>query len=177
MSDRELADLCIAGNPSAHEKLWKLYSGKMYTVCKRYFERDDDAQDALQEAFIRVFQNLKQWHGEGPLGAWIRRVVVNTSLNLLKSRARMGVQLQVEKLGDLTDNDFNAIGRLNEEDLINLIRQMPEGYRTVFNLYAIEGYAHQEIALMLHVSENTSKTQYHKAKGWLKSRLTKQSIQ
>lgn len=174
MNDRELADRCIAGDRSAHEKLWKLYSGKMYTVCKRYFERDEEAQDALQDGFIRVFKNLEQWHGEGPLGAWIRRVVVNTSLNLLKSRARMGVRLQVDQLVDLAENDFDAIGRLNEEDLINLIRHMPEGYRTVFNLFAIEGYAHQEIAHMLDISENTSKTQYHKAKGWLKSRLTMQ---
>jgi RNA polymerase sigma-70 factor (ECF subfamily) len=173
MTERELADECLAGNRTAHEKLWKLYSGRMYTVCKRYFERDEDAQDALQEGFIRIFQNLRQWQGDGPLGAWIRRVVVNTSLNLLKKNSRHGKSTQPDYLVELEAPDYDAIGRLSEEELINLIRQMPEGYRTVFNLYALEGFAHLEIADMLGVSENTSKTQYHKAKGWLKNRLEK----
>ena len=173
MTDRELADACMVGNRVAQENLWKLYAGKMYPVCKRYFDRDEDAQDALQEGFIRVFNNLGQWQGQGPLGAWIRRVVVNTSLNVLKGRLRMGVHVPADQVGDLADDDFDAIGRLNEEDLIALIRQMPEGYRAVFNLFAIEGYSHQEVAAMLNISESTSKTQFHKAKGWLKARLTK----
>ena len=173
MTDRELADACMVGNRVAQENLWKLYAGKMYPVYKRYFDRDEDAQDALQEGFIRVFNNLGQWQGQGPLGAWIRRVVVNTSLNVLKGRLRMGVHVPADQVGDLADDDFDAIGRLNEEDLIALIRQMPEGYRAVFNLFAIEGYSHQEVAAMLNISESTSKTQFHKAKGWLKARLTK----
>lgn len=172
MSDRELADRCLAGERAAQELLWKLYAAKNYTVCKRYFDRDEDAQDALQEGFIRVFNNLNQWQGEGPLGAWLRRVIVNTSLNLLKSKKRRGIQLPAEQVAEIADHDFDAFGQMNEEDIINLIRQMPEGYRTVFNLFAIEGYAHQEIAEILGVSENTSKTQFHKAKGWLKKRLS-----
>jgi RNA polymerase sigma-70 factor (ECF subfamily) len=172
MTDRELANRCLTGDRSAHETLWKQHSGKMYTVCKRYFDRNEDAQDALQEGFIRVFKHLNQWQGEGPLGAWIRKVMINTSLNMLKGEARKGIHVQIDPSNELTENDFDAIGRLNEDDLLNLIRQMPVGYRTVFNLFALEGYSHLEIADMLSVSENTSKTQYHKAKGWLKSRLT-----
>jgi RNA polymerase sigma-70 factor (ECF subfamily) len=171
MTDRELANRCLIGDRSAYETLWKQHSGKMYSVCKRYFDRNEDAQDALQEGFIRVFKHLDQWQGEGPLGAWIRKVMVNTSLNMLKSQDRKGIHVHMDTVAELTENDFNALGRLNEEDLLNLIRQMPAGYRTVFNLFAIEGYSHLEIASMLSVSENTSKTQYHKAKGWLKSRL------
>lgn len=172
MTDRELANRCLTGDRSAHETLWKQHSGKMYTVCKRYFDRNEDAQDALQEGFIRVFKHLDQWQGEGPLGAWIRKVMINTSLNMIKGEARKGIHVQIDTSNELTENDFDAIGRLNEDDLLNLIRQMPAGYRTVFNLFALEGYSHLEIADMLSVSENTSKTQYHKAKGWLKSRLT-----
>jgi len=172
MSDRELADRCLAGDRAAQEQLWKLYAAKSYTVCKRYFDRDEDAQDALQEGFIRVFNNLHQWQRQGPLGAWLRRVMVNTSLNLLKSKKRKGIHVPADGSVEIADTDFDAIGQMNEEDLITLIRQMPEGYRTVFNLFAIEGYSHQEIAEILGVSENTSKTQFHKAKGWLKTRLT-----
>jgi RNA polymerase sigma-70 factor (ECF subfamily) len=171
MTDRELANRCLSGDRSAFETLWKQHSGKMYSVCKRYFDRNEDAQDALQEGFIRVYKHLDQWQGEGPLGAWIRKVMINTSLNMLKSQARKGVHVQFETSSELTQNDFDALGKLNEDDLLNLIRQMPAGYRTVFNLFALEGYSHLEIADMLSVSENTSKTQYHKAKGWLKSRL------
>ena len=171
MTDRELANRCLSGDRSASETLWKQHSGKMYSVCKRYFDRNEDAQDALQEGFIRVFKHLDQWQGDGPLGAWIRKVMVNTSLNMLKSQARKGIHVQIDTSAELTQNDFDALGRLNEDDLLNLIRQMPAGYRTVFNLFALEGYSHHEIADMLSVSENTSKTQYHKAKGWLKSRL------
>ena len=171
MTDRELANRCLSGDRSASETLWKQHSGKMYSVCKRYFDRNEDAQDALQEGFIRVFKHLDQWQGDGPLGAWIRKVMVNTSLNMLKRQARKGILVQIDTSAELTQNDFDALGRLNEDDLLNLIRQMPAGYRTVFNLFALEGYSHLEIADMLSVSENTSKTQYHKAKGWLKSRL------
>lgn len=171
MTDRELANRCLSGDRSASEALWKQHSGKMYSVCKRYFDRNEDAQDALQEGFIRVFKHLDQWQGDGPLGAWIRKVMVNTSLNMLKSQARKGIHVQIDTSAELTQHDFDALGKLNEDDLLNLIRQMPAGYRTVFNLFALEGYSHQEIADMLSVSENTSKTQYHKAKGWLKSRL------
>lgn len=171
MTDQELAIRCMKGDRSAQQALWKSYSGKMYSVCRRYFDREDDAQDALQESFIKVFGHLDQWRQQGPLGAWIRRIVVNTSLNLVKSRANQANWLAIEAKQDLKHPDADAVARLGEEDLIKLIQAMPTGYRTVFNLFAIEGYSHKEIADALGVTENTSKTQYLKAKNWLKNKL------
>jgi RNA polymerase sigma-70 factor (ECF subfamily) len=171
MTDRELAQRSLKGDRSAHHMLWKRFSGSMYAVCRRYFDRDEDAQDALQEGFIRVFKHLDQWKEEGPLGAWIRRIMVNNALNMVKSSTRKGIGVSVENADDLSDSDADALAQMNAEDLIGLIQQMPYGYRTVFNLFAIEGFSHQEIAAMLDISESTSKTQYHKAKGWLKTRV------
>ncbi len=143
----------------------------MYSLCRRYFSREEEAQDALQESFIKVFGHLHQWREQGPLGAWIRKVVVNTSLNLLKSKERERMHIDVESVSNLSADDADAMSQMNEEDLIALIREMPVGYRTVFNLFAIEGYAHKEIAEQLGVTENTSKTQFLKAKHWLKNKL------
>jgi RNA polymerase sigma-70 factor (ECF subfamily) len=171
MTDRELADRCIRGDRSAHELLWKMYAGKMFTVCRRYFDDNEDAQDALQEGFIRVFRYLDQWQEQGQLGAWIRRVMVNTSLNMLKNKKAVIVGIDSDQFSELTDHSIQALSDLHQDDLIRLIQQMPAGYRTVFNLFAVEGFSHAEIAASLNVSENTSKTQYHKAKAWLKSKL------
>jgi RNA polymerase sigma-70 factor (ECF subfamily) len=140
-------------------------------VCRRYFAHNEDAQDALQEGFIRVFRYLDQWQEQGQLGAWIRRVMVNTSLNMLKNKKAIVIGIVSEQIAELTDHSIQALSNLHEEDLIQLIQQMPAGYRTVFNLFAVEGFSHAEIAVSLNVSENTSKTQYHKAKAWLKSKL------
>jgi RNA polymerase sigma factor (sigma-70 family) len=171
MTDLDLVRLCLAGDRNAQQALWKTYSGKMYSLCRRYFNREEEAQDALQESFIKVFSHLDQWRGQGPLGAWIRKVVVNTSLNLLKSSSRERLHIDVDSAANLGSDDADALSQMNEEDLIALIREMPVGYRTVFNLFAIEGYAHKEIAEQLGVTENTSKTQFLKAKHWLKNKL------
>jgi len=161
----------MKGERIAQQLLWKAHAGKMYSVCRRYFDREEDAQDALQESFIKVYARLDQWRGQGPLGAWIRRIVVNTSLNLIKSKALQKTS-PAESLAESAEQpDADAIGRLGEEELIRLIQSMPTGYRTVFNLFAIEGYSHKEIADTLGVTENTSKTQYLKAKNWLKNKL------
>ena len=171
MTDRELAQQCLKGSRSAQQLLWKRYSATMYAVCRRYFNRDEDARDALQEGFIRVFNYLNQWNEEGPLGAWMRRVMVNNALNMVKSNVRRGIQQPIEQHEEAVNWDGGALTHLQAEDLIRLIQEMPEGYRTVFNLFAVEGYSHQEIAEMLEITESTSKTQYHKAKGWLRARL------
>jgi RNA polymerase sigma factor (sigma-70 family) len=171
MTDRELAEQCLKGSRSAQQILWKRYSASMYAVCRRYFDRDDDARDALQEGFIRVFNYLNQWNEQGPLGAWVRRVMVNNALNMVKSSGRRGMQQPIDSSEEVANWDGGALMQLQAEDLIRLIQEMPEGYRTVFNLFAVEGYSHQEIAAMLEITESTSKTQYHKAKGWLRARL------
>ena len=170
MTDHELVQLCMKGDRTAQQALWKSHAGKNYAVCRRYFDREEDAQDALQESFIKVYSHLDQWSGQGPLGAWIRSITVNTSLNLIKSKVHQKTwTVDVDDV--LTDPNADAISRLGEEEVIHLIQTMPTGYRTVFNLFAIEGFSHQEIAHTLGVTESTSKTQYLKAKNWLKNKL------
>ena len=172
MTDHELANQCMAGNAEAQKELWKLYSRKMMAVCVRYCGDRNDAEDVLQEAFIKVFQRLHQWQGSGPLGGWIRTVVVNTNLTFLRERKKKRAERAIDECTQVTDLAPNALDGLSAEVLMQLIASMPEGYRTVFNLFAVEGFAHKEIAELLGISENTSKTQFLKAKSWLKKRIT-----
>jgi RNA polymerase sigma factor (sigma-70 family) len=172
MTDQELATKCMAGNAEAQKELWKLYSRKMMAVCMRYCGDRNDAEDVLQEAFIKVFQRIHQWQGSGPLGGWIRTVVVNTNLTFLRDRKKKLAERDIDDQVAVSDVEPNAFDQLSAESLLVLISKMPEGYRTVFNLFAVEGFGHKEIAEMLAISENTSKTQFLKAKAWLKKRLS-----
>ena len=175
MTDQELANQCMAGNAEAQKELWRLYSRKMMAVCMRYCGDRNDAEDVLQEAFIKVFQRMHQWQGSGPLGGWIRTVVVNTNLTFLRDRKKKLAEREMDDHLPITDLEPSALDQLGAEALLGLIQQMPEGYRTVFNLFAVEGYGHKEIADMLGISENTSKTQFLKAKSWLKKRISEPS--
>ncbi|HEY8403633.1 MAG TPA: sigma-70 family RNA polymerase sigma factor [Flavobacteriales bacterium] len=178
MTDQELANGCAAGKRDAQELLWKLYSRKMMTVCLRYCDSQEEAEDVLQEGFIKVFDKIGQWQGTGPLGGWIRTIMVNTALTYLRSRNKWRNTTDIETVQHIDAEEISAISRMNEQSLLELIEKMPSGYRTVFNLFAIEGYPHKEIAEMMGISENTSKTQFLKAKNWLKKHLTeKQEIE
>jgi RNA polymerase sigma factor (sigma-70 family) len=171
MTDHELAKSCIAGNAAAQKELWRQHAGRMMAVCVRYCGNRNDAEDVLQEAFVKIFQRLHQWQGSGPLGGWIRTVVVNTNLTFLRERKKKLNEREISDQLPISDVAPTAFDGLSAEALLGLIQRMPDGYRTVFNLFAVEGYAHKEIAEMLGISENTSKTQFLKAKNWLKKRL------
>ncbi len=174
MTDKELVKNCMEGKREAQKLLFERYAGKMLTVCKRYFDNTEEAEDALQEGFIKVFEKLHQWQASGPLGGWIRTVMVNTALTHLRSSKKWKDSTDIEAAGDISSTEMDALGSMSADELLQLIASMPVGYRTVFNLFAIEGYAHKEIAEMLNISENTSKTQYLKSKDWLKKNLIKQ---
>jgi RNA polymerase sigma factor (sigma-70 family) len=171
MTDNELAKQCMAGDAEAQKELWKLYSRKMMAVCIRYCGNRDDAEDVLQDAFVKVFQKLSQWQGSGPLGGWIRTVVVNTNLTFLRDRRKKFVEQEINEHSSLSDLEPTVLDSLGAEALNELIASMPEGYRTVFNLFAVEGYSHREIGESLGISENTSKTQFLKAKNWLRKKI------
>lgn len=171
MTDQELAQRCSEGKRDAQEMLWKLYSRKMMTVCLRYCDSREEAEDVLQEGFIKVFDKIDQWQGTGPLGGWIRTIMVNTSLTYLRSRNKWRNATDIGVAENIDAEEISAISKMNEESLMKLIETMPSGYKTVFNLFAIEGYAHKEIADLMGISENTSKTQFLKAKNWLKKNL------
>lgn len=145
----------------------------MLGVCYRYTKSIEDAEDVLQEGFVRVFRNLQSFKGEGELGAWIRRIMVNTALSFLKKHEvyRNELAIKEEYLHPVSDN--NPEIHLNSKDLMHLVRQLPAGYQAIFNLYAVEGYNHVEIGKMLGISEGTSRSQYMRARNLLISWLEK----
>lgn len=148
----------------------------MYRLCLRYAGNAAEAEDLLQEGFIRVFSDLPQFRGKGELGGWIRQVVLRTALQYLRRRATQATIVSEELIPDglaqswIPDEDWNA------RHIVQLLQQLPEGYRTVFNLYVIEGFSHKEIAESLHISESTSKTQLFKAKAQLRRQLEKSFV-
>ena len=162
-----------AGQPKAQAELYRLFASKMYTICLRYAGNTGDADDILQTGFIRVFTKSDRYDGKGSLEGWIRRIMINSAIEHLRKNKQIFVS--AEHLNDAdkaklisTDNDPTAY-----RDLMTIITSLPVGYRTVFNLYAIEGYTHKEIAEMLNISEGNSKSQLSRARSWLRERLKK----
>ena len=136
----------------------------MLGVCYRYTKSLEDAEDILQEGFVRVFKFLHQYNREGELGAWIRRIMVNTALNYLKKSRKYQNDLlyETKELTVITNENPEVL--LNAKELAEMIRQLPTGYQTIFNLFAVEGYTHVEIGQMLGISDNTSRSQYMRAR-------------
>ena len=153
--------------------LFDKFAPKMLSVCLRYLKNTEKAEDALQDGFIKVFVNLLNYKNSGVLEGWIRRIIVNTCLDELKKNKKLLLNISVEEVEyKLESNDF-VQEQMMADDLMKLIQNMPEGYRVVFNMFAIEGYAHQEIATQLGISESTSKSQYLRARAYLKNRIDK----
>lgn len=175
VEDLQLARACLDGNEKAQKRLFDKYSGQMMAVCMRYGSNHQEAQDMFQDGFIKVFQKLDKYNGKGPLGAWIRRTMANNALDKIRKNKRekdnvslFEVEYKIENK-DQVDIFKDDDPLLSEKKLLELIAQMPTGYRTVFNLYVIEEYSHKEIADMLDVTESTSKTQYRKAKAYMRN--------
>ncbi len=174
LEDVQLAKACLDGNDRAQSQLFEKYSRQMMAVCLRYGSDYDEAQDMFQDGFIKVFQKLHMYNGKGPLGAWIRRTIANNALDHLRKNKRMKDNVSLfgmdYKMGaEDTVDPFDENGpRLSNERLTELIQTMPLGYKTVFNMYVIEDYSHKEIAEQLGITESTSKTQYRKAKAFMR---------
>lgn len=167
----KLVKQSLQGDHSAFELLYKMLSPKMYTVSLRYTHHDQDAQDVLQEAFIRIYKNLKQFKFNGSFEGWCRRIVTNTAIEALRKKGRMK-ENSTEVLPELPV-DPKSFEKLKYEDLMKLVRSLPDGYRSVFNLYVIDGFSHREIGEMLGVTESTSKTQLYKARLALQKKVLK----
>ena len=176
MNQSRLLDDCLKGKAYAQRELYSLFARPMLALCYRYTKSMVDAEDVLQEGFIKVFKNLHQFNGSGELGAWIRRIMVNSAINYLKRESRYQYDLSFpeQPLHPVSDENPDLI--LNARELADLIRQLPTGYQTVFNLYAVEGYSHGEIGNILGIHEGTSKSQYARARALLISWITKNAI-
>jgi RNA polymerase sigma factor (sigma-70 family) len=163
---------CINGSRRAQEQLYTMYSAKMYAVCLRYTGgNSDDAQDLLQEGFLKVYKNLHSFRAEGSFEGWIRRVVVFTCIEHLRRKPKPMVS-DFENL-PIEDKALNGYDKIAMEDLLKIISELSDGYRTVVNLYLIEGFSHKEIAEMLGINEGTSKSQLARAKQILQKKIEK----
>lgn len=170
-TDKELVERCLAKDPKAQEFLYKRFSRRMYGVCLRFARNTLEADDILQEGFIKVFSFLKDFRNEGALEGWIRRTIVNTAINYYNSRQPDWSEISIEKAESHTSSSESILETISANELLKLIQDLPEGYRLVFNLYVIEGYNHQEIAEMLNISENTSKSQLSRARAALQQKI------
>lgn len=167
--EARLVKRCKRGDAAAQRELYRRYTSGMYTVCLRYCKRREEAQEVLSNGFVKVFQRLDQFQAAGSLGAWIKTIMVREALNYLRYQKNRFEEMDEEReLGQSHRQEEEA---LEAEHLLRLVRSLPTGYQTVFNLYAIEGYAHQEIAEQLGISESTSKTQLRKARQQLQRML------
>lgn len=170
-TDKELIERCLANDPKAQEYLYRRFSKAMYGVCLRFARNTLEADDILQEGFIKIFTYLKDFRHEGALEGWIRRTIVNTAINYYNSRVNDWSETTIDKAQSLQNGAEEILDRISTNDLLKLIQALPEGYRMVFNLYVIEGYNHQEIAAMLNISENTSKSQLSRARAALQQKI------
>ena len=155
---------CLKRKPEAQKALYEHFAPTMLAVCFRYTKSLTDAEEVLQEGSIKVFTRLNQFKGDGELAAWIRKIMVNTALNLLKTNQRYRYDLSFDEMPLHLVSTENPEVNLDAKELAELIRQLPTGFQTIFNLHAVEGYKHVEIASILGISEGTSRSQYARAR-------------
>ena len=171
MEEQELIKGCIAARPKAQKALFDIYAPKLYVVCLRYLKDQMRAQDVLQDTFVKIFAHIGNYKSEGAFEGWLKRIAVNTCLDQLRKDKKLLTDVPLDDVSHkLAHQDFSA-EKLMADDLLKLVQALPDGYRTVFNLFAIEGFSHQEIAQQLAISESTSKTQYLRARAYLKERI------
>lgn len=177
MNDETLVDKCVSGNAKAQKLLFDRFAPKMMGVCIRYIKDQEKANDVLQDSFIKVFQNLDTFKSEGSLEGWVRRIVTNTALDHIRKNKKFLANVEIDEIHVSVVEKSKAIGKLENESLMEIINSLPDGYRIVFNMFAIEGYSHKEIADKLEITESTSKSQYARARQAIKKLMEKYNIE
>jgi len=172
LNEHELIRGCLRGSAQCQRDLYERFAGKMYAVCLRYARTREDAADILQEGFLKVFSKLGQFQFQGSFEGWVRRVMVNTALRAYQKQRFEFEQSGYERLPDMPVEP-DAVAMLSATELLDLVRQLPDGYRAVFNLVAIEGYSHAEAANLLGIQESTSRSQLTKARRHLEEEVKK----
>jgi RNA polymerase sigma-70 factor (ECF subfamily) len=173
----ELVARCQQNDEQAQFALYNMDKAKYKGLCRRYARSDEDAEDIFQEAFVQIFRSLPSLQNVNTLGAWMRQIFVRTAINYYNKHLK-----NYEYVGDAplmfeSNSDHNLIlSELSKEELLKVINKLPDGYRVIFNMYAIDGFAHAEIAQQLGISESTSKSQYSRAKDWLRKRLVEEGV-
>ena len=172
----EIIEQCKAEKAWAQEKLFKLFAPKMLGVCRRYLVSIDDARDAMQDGFVKVFLSIHKYEGRSSFNTWITRVMMNTAIDMLKKINKVQFVRDDYFFNDehtLLDEEFVEPEGLSQKQLLELIDKLPNGYKIVFNMYAIDGLAHKDIATILGISEGTSKSQLNRARSVLKTEIKK----
>jgi len=162
---------CIKQERKAQHALYERLAPLMHSVCLRYVKDTAEAEDVLLKGFMKVFQNIKKFRQEGSFEGWVRRIIVNEALMYIRRNKTMYLEVDIDEAQEAKSIN---VDHLQEQDLMRLVQSLPLGYSTVFNLYVIEGYAHQEIAEMLNISEGTSKSQLSRAKHLLRQQILEQ---
>lgn len=170
-SEEELIVLCKKNDPSAQNELYRRYSRKLWGVCLRYAKNQMSAEDILQEGFIRIFKYLDQYKGDGSFEGWMRRTMVNTAINYYKKNLSSKDELDIDDIVSIQSDNADAVSQLSTEEILKVIQELPSGYRTVFNLYVIDGLSHKDISTQLNISENTSKSQLSRARSILQEKI------
>lgn len=170
LSEQELIRGCAKGNRAVQKALYEQYCRKMMTICLRYTQSSAEAEDILQDGFVKVFFNINTFRGESKLDTWMTRIMINTALNHQRQKLYLLPMMNSEDMS-IPEAEEISLADFHLGELISIIQSLPHGCRIIFNLFAIEGYAHKEIARMLEISEGTSKSQYNRAKTLLRSKL------
>lgn len=168
--DYDIIRACLQNNTAMQKMLYDKYAAKMYGIALRYAHNQEDAKDILQDGFVKVFQNLNKFKGIGVFEGWMRRIFVNTAIEHYRKKNNT-YELQESHEEQTTDRELSALDKMATDEILNMVKSLPNGYRTVFNLFAIEGYAHKEIGQMLNISEGTSKSQFARAKAMLQEKI------
>lgn len=176
MQELQLIQACLQNNAAAQRELYNRYCQRLFNLCVRYARNKEDAEDMLQEAFIKIFTSMDAYHSKGNFEGWLKRIVVYTCINHIKKNKKFNDLLNIDFLHDLRFKEESVASKLLGKQVMNCLLQMPIGYRTVINLFVIEGYSHKEIGEMLEISENTSRSQYMRGKTVLENILIKNKI-
>ncbi|MFM7428929.1 MAG: RNA polymerase sigma factor [Flammeovirgaceae bacterium] len=173
LNEKELLEGCAKGDRAAQKALYERNCRKMLVICQRYAKTTAEAEDILQEGFVKVFGAIKSFRGESALGTWITRIMINTALNSQRQKLYMLPMVDLTEVS-LSEREEVSLAQFHLEELLAIIQSLPDGCRVVFNLFAIERYGHKEIATMMNISEGTSKSQYNRAKSLLRTKLEAQ---
>lgn len=176
MTEEQMLSGCLKNDAAAQEALYARHSPRMLGVCYRFAKNREDAEDMLQEGFIKVFSQISQYRNEGVLEGWIRRIMVHTCINVLKRNRKFTDCLDISNAVEIGVSNEFIPAAVQVKEVVECIRLLPIGYRTVLNLYAVEGYSHREIGQMLDIEESTSRSQYTRAKAFLEDILLKKNI-
>jgi RNA polymerase sigma factor (sigma-70 family) len=176
MTEEAILSGCLQNDAGAQRELYTRYSPKMLSVCYRFAHNREDAEDMLQEGFIKVFSQVHTFQNKGAFEGWIRRIMVHTCINHLKKNKKFNESVDIIYATGVQVREESVPSIVQAKQIVECIRLLPLGYRTVLNLYAIEGYNHKEISTMLDVEESTSRSQYTRAKQMLEDILIKKNI-